>query len=144
MSARRSAAVLSLVALALAGCENEAASYQIGGSTEEAFTLIRERRIPWHAESEVTLVVARLPECQRRYRLNRTPAGQARAELYQTAPYAYLLRNGASWFAIDRRACLLQAIKPPPRGTVATPVGAFDRQAKRLRFVAAVPRSASR
>ncbi|MCK7492495.1 MAG: hypothetical protein MZW92_13605 [Comamonadaceae bacterium] len=46
---RRMAPVAAVILAAgmLAGCENDAASYQIGGSSEHAITLIREQRYFW-------------------------------------------------------------------------------------------------
>ncbi len=132
----RSAAVI-LAAGMLAGCENEAASYQIGGSREHAITLIREQRYFWSPESDVALVVAHAPECQRRHALNRTPVEDAPAELFQTADDAFLLRNGQEWYAIATGACEVQRVDAPAGTARGTPLGAFGRAGSRLRFIAA-------
>lgn len=133
----------AVAAVMLAGCENDAASYQIGGSMDHALTLIREQRWLWDQTSEVHLVVARYPDCQRRHVLNATAAGEARAELFQTGPRAYLLKNGSAWYAIDQPNCEARPVDTPAESARGTPLGAFDRQDGRLRFVAAAPSPAS-
>lgn len=134
-SALARAVFLGAAALLLAGCENDAASFQIEGSSDNAITLIREQRWLWERESEVFAVVARYPQCQRRHALNRMPVGDARAELFQLGPRSYLLRNGAYWYAIDQPSCALEQVAEPQ--AAGTPLGAFDREGKRLRFIAA-------
>jgi len=131
----RSAAVI-LAAGMLAGCENEAASYQIGGSREHAITLIREQRYFWSPESDVALVVANAPECQRRHALNRTPVENAPAKLFQTADDAFLLQNGQKWYAIATSVCEVRQADVPAGMVPGTPIGAFDRAGGRLRFIA--------
>jgi len=131
----RSAAVI-LAAGMLAGCENEAASYQIGGSREHAITLIREQRYFWSPESDVALVVAHAPECQRRHALNRTPVENAPAKLFQTADDAFLLQNGQKWYAIATSVCEVRQADVPAGMVPGTPIGAFDRAGGRLRFIA--------
>jgi hypothetical protein len=131
--------VLAPAALLLAACENDAASYEIGGSRDTALTLIREQRWFWSKQSEVALVVARMPECQRRHPLGPTPVGDARAELFQTGPETYLLQSGEGLYAIDLAACDAQAVEAPAQGIAGTPLGAFDRKDGRLRFIAAPP-----
>ena len=131
----RSAAVI-LAAGVLAGCENDAASYQIDGSREHAITLIREQRYFWSPESDVAVVVANAPQCQRRYALNRTPVDNAPAKLFQTADGDFLLQNGQNWYAIATGACELQQVEAPAGMVPGTPLGAFDRAGGRLRFMA--------
>lgn len=136
---RLRAALVAAAAALLAGCENDAASYQIGGSMDNALTLIREQRWLWDAESAVHLVVARYPDCQRRHVLNRMPVGEVRAAVFQTGPQAYLLANGDTWYAIDQRSCDALPAAPPAEGARGIPLGNFERQDGKLRFVAAAP-----
>jgi len=137
-------AVLAFAGAVLAGCENDAASHQIDGSRDNALTLIREQRYFWESTANVALVVARYPDCQRRYALNPMPLGEARADLYRIGSATYLLRNGNVWYAIDQRACALQQAIPPQPDQVGVAVGAFDRQDNKLRFLAAAPQPSGR
>jgi hypothetical protein len=121
---------LALAALLLAGCENDAASYRLPGEGDRSLTLIREQRWPWDKRSQVALVVARQPDCQRRHALNPRPTREARSELYQAAG-ALLLENGGQWYAIDTAACEVQRIDPPAAPAL---LGAFDRKGDKLRF----------
>lgn len=129
--------LLAAAALVLAACENDAASYQIGGSKDHALTLIREQRYFWDRDSTVALVVARYPDCQRRHALNQTPAGEPAAELFQTGAQSFLLRNGTSWYAIDTQGCTLQPAGAPAAGAAGDALGKFDRQGDKLRFIPA-------
>lgn len=133
------ALLLASLALLLTGCENDAASYQIQGSMDNALTLIREQRWFWDKTSEVHLVVARYPECQRRHTLNSMPVGDPGAEVYQTGPQRYLFKNGQSWYDVDQRSCELQAVSSPADNARGARVGAFVRQDGKLRFVPAAP-----
>ncbi len=135
---------LVLAGCVVAGCENDAASYQIGGSKDDALTLIREQRYFWDGSANVALVVARYPDCQRRHTLNGTPLAEVRADLYEAAPRRYLLRNGDAWYAIDQRACAASQTNPPQPNQTGVLVGVFDRIDNKLRFQAAAPQAAGR
>ncbi len=129
--------LIAAAGFVLAGCENDAASYQIGGSKDHALTLIREQRYLWDKHSAVALVVARYPECQRRHILNRMPVSEAAAELFQTGPQSFLLRNGSHWYAIDTQACTALPANEPAAGGRGEALGKFDRRDDKLRFISA-------
>lgn len=134
MSLRMSLAWLPLAALLLAGCENDAASWQAGGEEGSALTLIREQRWFWQPRAQVALVVARTPDCQRRHVLNPRPKDDARTELYQTGPRGFLLDNGGVWYAADSGQCGVQRVEAPAPAAVGKRLGAFDRKGGRLVF----------
>jgi hypothetical protein len=137
LSRTASLAAIGLAALLLAGCENDAASYQIDGSRDDALTLIREQRWIWDDQSEVALVVARYPHCQRRHALKKSPARQARAELFKIGPQSFLLHTGQAWYAADLKDCSVQPVQPPAAEARGTALGAFDRQGDKMQFVIA-------
>lgn len=131
----REMVVLGLAALLLAGCENEAASWQAGGDSADALTLIREQRWFWDATSQVAVVVARYPDCQRRHALPPAPVGQAPAEVRRAGDGRYLIGMQGKWFAAETQGCTLQPVEAPDAQAAA--VGAFDLRDGRLRFVPA-------
>lgn len=142
MTQRRSirATVLGLVALVLAGCDNDAASYQISGP-EHAVTLLRQQPYFWSKTANLAVVIARFPDCQRRHQLKPVADGNPRAELFEQAPGQFLLKRGTDWYVLDTQACALQAVAAPQGGASGRPIGAFDKASGKLRFtaVAAAP-----
>jgi len=137
----RNALVLSVVlsGLLLAGCENDAASYQSADEQGQSLTLIREQHRFWDRNAAVALVVARLPDCQRRHPLNSTPPDKARVELFREGERRYLVKQGESWFLADAGTCQLSSATAPAAGAQPALLGAFEREDGRLRFKAAAP-----
>jgi hypothetical protein len=128
---------LMLAAWALAGCENEAASFQDPAQTGHSLTLIREQRVLWNGESDVALVVARFPDCQRRHGLATSPPGKARVEVHRANGRAYLLSAQDEWYFADAETCQLEVVEAPRAGEEGEILGAFDRKQDRLRFIPA-------
>lgn len=124
---------LTLAAGLLAGCENDAASFQIEDK-DHALTLIREQRVFWSKKTDLSLVVARLPDCQRRYALEPAPLPRAQASVYALGPRHFLLQQGDNWYDINTERCGLEALEQAPE-IKAEPVGSFDKQDGRLRFI---------
>lgn len=135
---RMASTLLSLVAVTLlGGCENDAASYRIDDSGEHALTLIREQRYFWDRYSDVALVVAHRPECQRRHPLNPTPVKEAHAELYRAGRDGLLLKNGGQWYGVATSLCGVYKIEAPTETARGTLLGTFDNPGDGLRFIAA-------
>jgi hypothetical protein len=122
----------------LAGCENQAASFQDAGDPAPSLTLIREQRVLWDRNAAVAVVVARQPECQRRHAIKPTPPDNARIELYRAGEGRYLLKQAADWYLADAATCDLQPAAAPSANAQAAAIGAFDRRDDgRLRFMPA-------
>lgn len=128
---------LSLAAGLLAGCENDAASFQIEDK-DHALTLIREQRLFWSKKTDLSLVVARLPDCQRRHSLEPAPLSRAQASVYALGPRHYLLQQGGNWYDIRTDRCTLEALEQAP-DIKTEALGTFDKQDGRLRFIAHEP-----
>lgn len=128
--------VFGLAGILLAGCDNDAASFQIDGR-EHAVTLLRQQPYFWSKKTELAVVIARLPDCQRRHTLKPAVDGDPRAELFQHEPGQLLLRRGTEWYALETQNCVLQPIAAPQGGASGRPLGAFDKAAGKLRFIAA-------
>lgn len=133
---------VALAASLLAGCENDAASYQIDGK-EHALILMRDQRYFWSDNTELNVVVSRLPDCQRRYPLNSAPLPKAQLSVYEVAPTQYQLQQGDHWYLADTGGCTLQPMEAAPDAPGKL-IGTFDRKDDRLRFIpATAPAAAS-
>jgi hypothetical protein len=103
--------LLPLVVL-LAACSAEPASYLIMGS-EVALTVERTKPYFWSDGWDLSVVVRRNPECQRRYALK--PAGSGvRVEVYSPETGVYILRQNKRWYVTELKTCGFQAFKEPP------------------------------
>ena len=86
--------------LGLAGCQNDGASYMIDGDKDHSISLLREQRYPWSDEMTQRIVVARYPECQRRFEIVPGSTQGKRLDLYEIGPRLYVLRQDQVWYAI--------------------------------------------
>jgi hypothetical protein len=130
---------IALSGLLLAGCENDSASFQDADQQGQSLTLIREQHRFWNDNAEVALVVARLPDCQRRHALGSTPPDKARVEVFRADERRYLVKQGESWFQADAGSCQLAASAAPAASAKPVLLGAFEKDDGRLRFKAAGP-----
>jgi hypothetical protein len=103
--------LLPLVVL-LAACSAEPASYLIAGS-EVALTVERTKPNFWSDGWDLSLVVRRNPECQRRYALKPT-SSNVKVEVYSPESGVYILRQNKRWYVTELKACGFQAFKEPP------------------------------
>jgi hypothetical protein len=132
-------ATLLVCSLFFAGCIDDSASYQIGGS-DHALTLIRMQPYFWQEDIEVSMVVTRLPECQRRHPLDRGGLGGASIELYETDAQKFLLREGKQWYSIESENCSLEGVDAPKSDAQGALKGKFEEdENQRLSFVDAAP-----
>lgn len=132
-------ALLSLAVL-VAGCENNAASYQIDGNKDHAISLVREQNLVLGPVTQ-RFVVSRFPECQRRYTVDSTSTEMAKISLYQVAPMLFAAQQGKNWYAIGTEACQVQVFKPEDRPSEAPGrfLGSFEKQGGALVFLPAKP-----
>jgi len=129
--------LMLLSAVCLAGCENEAASYMIDGNKDHSISLVREQRWFWSSSVEQRFVVARFPECQRRYDIDPGQAGAANVELYAVSNMLYAAHQGNAWYALGTEQCQVQKFTEAPASPPGTLVGHFKSQNGQLVFSAA-------
>lgn len=118
----------------LSGCVNDTASYMIDGR-DHALTLLREQPYFWSDNTNLGLVVARLPDCQRRYPMKPAPLPQTQVSLYEIAPMQYQVQQGSNWYAVETQGCTLQALTAAPEAQGKL-LGSFERKDGKLRFLA--------
>ncbi len=121
----------------LAACVDDRVAYE--GEANQIITVIREQKWFWDKSVEVSLVVARMPDCMRRHALGNFSAGD-KIELWQYRDDTFTLRVGGRMFATETRTCEgLEKLKDEPPGGMGTPLGAFADKGGKFAFVAAAP-----
>ncbi len=106
-------ALMLLSILALVGCgDTQNATYLIAGG-QHSLTLTRQQDFigsEWNTE----LVVARFPDCQRRYFLTGVVGDKLKMDLYRTEPGVFILNSGKRWYVTETQTCRFQQFKEPP------------------------------
>ncbi|MCX7897384.1 MAG: hypothetical protein N2441_05885 [Rhodocyclaceae bacterium] len=97
----------------LAACVKEPVAYQIEGG-DHSLTLERNKPYFWSSGWELDLIVARYPECQRRYALKKVKSEKLRVDLYSPEPFVFILNQGKNWYVAETRQCRMQAYEEPP------------------------------
>ncbi|GAB4059689.1 hypothetical protein [Uliginosibacterium sediminicola] len=120
--------------LLLSACENNGASYMIGGSKDHSISLLREQKLIWSDEVGQKVVVARFPQCQHRFDIAPGRTGKAALELYQANEMLFVLHQGKQWWAVGTEDCDLQAFKTPPADPGIL-LGSFQNKEDALVFV---------
>lgn len=123
--------------LALAGCENNTASYLIDGDSDHSITLLREQNQPFGAVTQ-RIVVSRIPACQRRVAIAASSREMDTMELYAVAPGLFAAHQGQDWYALGSTRCEVQVFAPADRPAQAPGrlLGQFEQQDGKLVFVA--------
>lgn len=129
--------LLALGVLGLSGCENEAASYMIGGDKNHSISLVREQRWVWSRDVEQRIVVARFPECQRRFTIDPGQKGVVNLELYEIRPMIYAAHQGNNWYALGTEQCQVQKFDQAPDPMPGVLLGSFKQHGDTLSFDAA-------
>ncbi|MDD3352275.1 hypothetical protein [Zoogloea sp.] len=136
--------VLILAVPLLAACEYEGAAYIVNGNKDENISLIREQRWFWSSEVEQAIVVARLPECQRRHEIRPGTAGSVKMEVFEAGTRLWALKQGRHWYLASTEACQFQRWPDPPEEPPGALVGTFSRKNDLLEFLPAEEGSPAR
>jgi hypothetical protein len=124
---------LLALTLALCGCGAiDMASMPIQGS-DQSLTLVREKPYAWSTGWDLAVVVARMPDCQRRHHLKHMGDGAFKVEVFRTEQARWVLRQGKRWYIADTESCLLQQFEQKP-DEPGTPVGVFEEREGKLSF----------
>lgn len=128
-----------LLAMLLAGCVNDTASYLVDGSKEHTIMLHRVQQWLWQDTVALTIATSRMPECRGGIDIEDVPRN-ARPELYQAPPeYAepiYILKIGDRHYAISTLSCRVQEFEQAPEN-LGTKLGVFAEQDGKFAFIAA-------
>ncbi len=97
-----------LVALPLlSACENSATSY-IVDTNQHALILIREQPYFWTATVDQSLIVSRLPHCQRKVKIHPDAKALTEIEVFEAGALLWALRQGNRWYLASTEQCLVQ------------------------------------
>lgn len=143
MLSRFSSAALALVvALLLAACSDQRASYEIKGSAN-SLSLIRVTGMPWEKTAEYSIVAARLPDCMRRHAMGKAPLN-AKVEIYSPGNDAWIVKVGSRMYVTETRSCEgFAKLDKVPDGGLGPLMGTFEMRAETLVFTAAPAQAAA-
>ncbi len=112
----RSLLLALLTAPLLLGCVKEPAAFLIQGG-DHSLTIERNKPYFWSDGWELDLIVARYPDCQRRYPLKKS-GEKLRIDLYGTSSGAFILSQGKRWYVAETKECRMQQFdaEPPDPG----------------------------
>lgn len=99
--------------LLLSACGNSQQAFFNINDRGQSLTLIRDQAYlggPWQA----TLIVAGLPQCQRRYPLDESSTNKFRLDVYQPEPGVFILNAGKRWYVTELQYCGFQSYQVPP------------------------------
>jgi hypothetical protein len=131
-----------LMPLLLAGCVDGSATYYVTPKqNDHTLSLRMIQDYVWKKEVGLTLVAARLPDCQRQLKLGALPIDEAIVELFQASDYQYNLRAGTQLWQVDTQNCSLQP--PPQPNALGAPLGVFLIDKDKVVFEPAVAEPAS-
>lgn len=132
--------LLPLLAVLLSACVSDRASYKIDGHNY-GLTVIREQRFFWDKQLEMSIVAARLPDCQRRHKLPMTALGDTSIALYQTGSATFVIKLSGAMYLLETTTCEgFQKLSELPPNGLGDYLGDFkeDKEGK-YRFVEAPP-----
>ncbi len=123
--------LIPTMALLLAGCVNDSASYYID-DRDHALTVLRAQRYFWSDDATLTLIVARLPDCQRRHELTLAPASDVHIDVFANPDASWTLRSNTMLWRVDTGTCGISTATPAD--ALGPRVGSFKVLDQRLRF----------
>ncbi|NVD71639.1 hypothetical protein D0T25_29885 [Duganella sp. BJB488] len=128
--------LIVLTSLLLTACVDDSASYYADGSTgNHALTLHRAQKHFWSSDSNVELIMQRLPDCLRRVELAEMPADDVEIELLSNGDNVWTLRAGKEQWQVETQTCTQY---PDVKGSEGELIGVFRVEDKKLVFEAAV------
>lgn len=102
-----------LVLPLLASCgDTQHAAYLISGGNH-SLALTRQQAYIG-SDWDVELVVARFPECQRRYVLSGMGGDKLKMDVYRADPGVFILNAGKRWYVTETATCRFEQYKEPP------------------------------
>ncbi len=114
---------LLLLPLLLAGCVKQSASYYIDPQRDYAITVRAEQEYFWDEHTELVLVVANMPDCQRRFPIAKVPVAEVVVELFSAGDGVFTIRSGTEMWQVQTQDCT-QLAAPAPEA-MGTPVAVF-------------------
>jgi hypothetical protein len=125
------------MALLLAGCADDSATYRIDGN-DYSLTIRRQQRYFWSNEAELSLVARRLPDCLRLHTLTSAPLEDLSVELFAAGEGLWNVRAGKQLWQLETQTCNgLNELENDPKADLGQAVGVFSVKDGKLVFEAA-------
>lgn len=119
----------------LGGCINDAASFQIDDK-DHSLSLMREQKWPWEKRVELSVVVSRMPDCQRRHHLKSSSISSSTVEVFSSGDDSFYLQQGDRLYSVETNTCEgFRELTAPPTTGLGQKIGAFTGSAGEFRFV---------
>jgi hypothetical protein len=121
----------------LAACGGNQMAFLSEGDSAHSLTIERRQAYfggPW----ETALIVAGMPQCQRRYHLEGFTGADLRIDVYRPEPGVYILAVGQRWFVAELQRCGFQQYRQPPPEP-GERIGGFEAAQGALRYLPSVP-----
>ena len=131
----RSLPALTLLScLAMAGCTSATATYRIDGA-DQTLSVRANQDYFWSDALTVSMITARMPECQRRIDLGKMPKADFDIEVFDSGDNIYTVRAGEQLRQVNIETCT--NLGEPSAGVAGLPVGNFKFEKKDLVFIKA-------
>ncbi|HAT30860.1 MAG TPA: hypothetical protein DCW29_08430 [Janthinobacterium sp.] len=129
--------LILLISVFLTACVDDSASYFIDGR-EHSLTIRRQQEHFWKDEADVTLLAARMPECQRLHPLaSVAPAADVKVDLFSAGDGLWNLRMGQQLWQIETATCNgLTELQNDPKADLGQALGSFIVKDGKLAFEA--------
>lgn len=122
--------------VALVGCTSATATYRIDGD-DQTLSVRANQDYFWSDVLTVGMVVARMPDCQRKVDLGKVRQSEFDVEVFDSGDDIYTLRAGEQMWQVNIQTCT--NLGEPGAGVSGLPVGNFKfDDEKKLVFVKAV------
>ena len=119
--------------LLLAGCVNDSATFYADGSREHTLTVRRQQEFFWKEDAQYTLMVARLPDCQRAIPLGEMPLEGLDFELFASGDNVWSLRAGKYVWQVETQGCTLVSEGGTTTAT-GTKLGTYAAESKKTKM----------
>lgn len=110
--------LLLLAPLLLTACVDGTGSYLVDGTNQHALSLRVRQDYFWNDGVNLTLMITRLPECQRQIPLHLSAATGLTVDVYAAGERNWIVKDGESAWQVQSESCGLISDKP------AAPTGA--------------------
>jgi hypothetical protein len=139
----RCLSVLLLALLfSLVACTNDGASYSMDNG-RQIVSIVRENNYFWEKRVKFSVIVSRLPDCQRRHAL-RVAGPKTHVELWQPGDNTFILRLGQDMYLTENRTCEgFAVLKEEPPGGLGQHLGSFGESKGNFVFIPAEPRTSA-
>ena len=127
--------LLVTLPLLLTACARDSATYYVDDSNNHTLSLRRDQEYFWNDNVRLTLVAARLPECQRQIPMGDMLRDEVDMEVFAAGENRWSLRAGEQVWQVETQGCSLVSETGPATGEK---VGEFKVDGDKLVFEPAV------